>query len=174
MARLNLQERRDIIDQILLDTGAEKRLAELRAKLELEFKNAYWASLPKEVQVLRGKSSETYLQQNNIEISRSCNCLRVKVPYSYSSGSDAVASKARANSGVVELHKIYEAAVKEFEELRSLTKANVHSCSTDVQFKARFPDLVKYLPPVIAPVANLPATTEFTDRLKAAGLKLGE
>jgi hypothetical protein len=173
MARLTIDQRNEIIDNILFDTGADKRLADLRARLELAFADAYWAELPSELQALRGTRAECYLQKSNLEVSSRGDCVRVKLPYSYADETD-VPALAQSNRGVVERHKLYEAAVKELEELRSLTKANVHSCSTDVQFKARFPELVKYLPPVLAPVANLPATTEFTDRLKAAGLKLGE
>lgn len=48
---------------------------------------------------------------------------------------------------------------------------NFTSIRTAKVFEERFPELVKYLPTKAEPVANLPATTNLMDKLKAMGLE---
>lgn len=58
-------------------------------------------------------------------------------------------------------------------EMQAALAANFSGVRTVKQFEERFPELAKYLP-AKAVTANLPATSDLVDRLKAAGLKGAE
>ena len=75
----------------------------------------------------------------------------------------------------------YAALAEQLDALQSLNKlalasldAALGSVTTVEQLVDRYPDLVKYLPAPEQAVANLPATTELMDKLRAAGLRTGD
>ena len=174
MAKLTVYQRNQIVDLILEATGQPLRINTIRDRLVNTFKDVYWAALPEHIQALRNTDCETFLKEKHVDVATGCCCVQVKLPYAYGVHDGVAASAARANMAVKALHREYEAAVDLFRSVKQLTKANVFSCATHAQFRTRFPELAEYLPEGEKPVANLPSTTDFVDRLKAAGLKLGE
>jgi hypothetical protein len=60
------------------------------------------------------------------------------------------------------------------DALKSRLNAALASVRTVKAFREAYPDLAKYAPAEPEKVANLPATTDLMDTLKAAGLKLEE
>jgi hypothetical protein len=58
------------------------------------------------------------------------------------------------------------------DALKSRLNAALASVRTVKAFREAYPDLAKYAPAEVEKVANLPATTDLMDTLKAAGLKL--
>lgn len=71
------------------------------------------------------------------------------------------------------LHEAFEAQRETIQTLRQQVKVNVALCNSRKAFVERFPDLAKYAPTdASAAVANLPATTNLIEGLRAAGLKL--
>ena len=57
-------------------------------------------------------------------------------------------------------------------EMIAQLEANFATVRTAKAFRERFPELAKYLPAEPGGTANLPATNDLVDRLKAAGLQL--
>lgn len=60
------------------------------------------------------------------------------------------------------------------DAVKTRLTAAVASVRTVKAFREAYPDLAKYAPAEVEKVANLPATTDLMDTLKAAGLKMGD
>lgn len=61
---------------------------------------------------------------------------------------------------------------EERDAVKNRLTAAVASVRTVKAFREAYPDLAKYAPAEVEKVANLPATTDLMDTLKAAGLKM--
>lgn len=84
---------------------------------------------------------------------------------------EAVNDKIKNDPEVVELHRLHDAQRDAREEVVCNVRSALCSCTTDVQFRERYPELAKYAPAPEA-VVNLPATTDLVDCLKAVGVQL--
>ena len=72
-------------------------------------------------------------------------------------------------------HKAYDKQREDTRNIQNQLALNVAIPRTVKAFVEMFPDLAKYAPQEPTPAtANLPATTQLMDSLRAAGLKVGE
>ena len=72
-------------------------------------------------------------------------------------------------------HKAYDKLREDIQRIQSQLAFNVAIPKTVKAFVEMFPDLAKYAPQEPTPAtANLPATTQLMDSLRAAGLKVSE
>jgi len=72
------------------------------------------------------------------------------------------------------LHSQFEVIEKVASDALDVLAATLRSVTTVEQLAERYPDLVKYLPTQEQAAANLPATTDLMDKLRAAGLRTEE
>lgn len=94
-----------------------------------------------------------------------------------SDGRDSRMVRLFGEAGATAFEQAAMEVQKRREERDAVTNrltAAVASVRTVKAFREAYPDLAKYAPAEVEKVANLPATTDLMDTLKAAGLKMGE
>jgi len=110
-------------------------------------------------------------------ISTGCNRISANVPW-LDSWADAENVKAVVGQETWNTFLDYCASntrqIETRRELYRTLEANFASVRTRKQFIERFPELQKYLPEDRSSPANLPATNDLMERLKAAGFEMKE
>lgn len=161
-------EKEKIAHRIMADIPFEDVRPTLRERV---YELAY-ANLPEKVRMvwddtqLRGYVSTTTLYWDNI--------LSVgELPYDDGAAWNNRYKSILGADGAAEIQAAlddYKARRKARTEMQERLMAEFVVVRTHKQFIERFPDLAKYLPAPVA-AANVPATTDLMDKLRAAGLK---
>lgn len=161
MTRMTKTQIDEIAERILARTPDPSR--DIEAKAQREVADIAWAACPPGIQALRGDSeSLRYLQAVTYAygLGHRVN-LGEMAPVAVWHNEDVKAGAQRAWAPVVE-------AQADRAKLDHKIRTQLASCSTLKQFRERFPELAEFAPePGV--VANLPATTDLMDSLKAAG-----
>ena len=171
--KLNSRIRERIVDAVLADLPQR----DFKAEAEAIVLPAVLERVPSPVQrAWKDNASRPYVR--TASCSTNCGALSAHVPhyrgYLYGNeAKDAMGLEAwAALQALCGEHRKYR---DERKALKARLAANLSACTTRKAFIERFPELAKYAPnEAAAPVANLPATTELIDSLKAAGLKIEE
>lgn len=164
MSRLNKYERDSIRRAVMSDVPEVDYASQMQSRGQAVAVEA----LPPEIRriwangKLRGyvKSFRIYL-----------DCMSITVP---GADDDGLSNRIKSDPELVRLHELHDAQRETRQQLDRKLRYGFASISTTKQFAERFPELVKYLPAENQPVANLPASTDVMDALKAAGLPTEE
>lgn len=158
MTRLTTQIRNRIVSAVLADTP--DTIAEDATKLQAEIEEWAWSQLPAPCP----EPLRPYIQISNLYMDD--GKMYVHVPYNRAFDWAEQRARIRAEFGdrLKDIGTRYDAR----SALRDKLVASLAGCHTAKQLKERFPELAVYLPePDTA--AQLPATTDLMDSLRAAG-----
>lgn len=164
MARLTNYERDSLVRRILADIPEVDYAAQMKSRaVEICI-----GLMPAPVRrIWENAELRGYLKSGS---TNHC-CMMLPTP-GFGNYDDQVRSAFKVDDKLNAAHKLHDEQKLARDGLRQGLKANIYSCSTDTQFRERFPELAKYLPAASAAISNLPATTALIDSLRSAGLAL--
>ncbi len=151
---------------------ADIPMRDFQAEAEALVLPAAMARLPASVSAVVN-NPETSAFVKRARLGTNCGALYVQIPTreQYLDTADKIGAVGQQTWEAMQaLCGEHRAAKEERERLRRTLEANFSRITTRKQFVERFPDLAKYAPAEDVVTANLPATTDLIDALKAAGL----
>lgn len=158
MTRLTTQIRNRIVSAVLADTP--DTIAEDANKLQAEIEEWAWSQLPAPCP----EPLRPYIHLASVYMAE--GEMYIQLPFGRVFGWDEQRQRVREEFGAK--LKAIGARANARRALTDKLKASLNGCRTVKQLEERFPELAAYLPePDTA--AQLPATTDLMDSLRAAG-----